>query len=97
MPPIIPQTPPAKHVNAPPFPIKAITFSRKADECKPLTLGAMEPRVTREEGTRALIMVPTRELAVQVIETCAVLGKCYHWAGAYTRPLLISTEAHSVG
>ena len=46
------------------------------------TLGAIEPRITREEGTRALIMVPTRELAVQVIETCAVLGKCYHWVVA---------------
>jgi ATP-dependent RNA helicase DDX31/DBP7 len=24
-------------------------------------------------------MVPTRELAVQVLDTCAKLGKCYHW------------------
>jgi ATP-dependent RNA helicase DDX31/DBP7 len=42
-------------------------------------LGTMTPRITREDGTRALVMVPTRELAVQVLDTCAKLGKCYHW------------------
>jgi len=38
-------------------------------------LGAMHPRISREDGTRALIMVPTRELAVQVMDTAAALGK----------------------
>ncbi|ACO70297.1 predicted protein, partial [Micromonas commoda] len=42
-------------------------------------LGGIVPRITREDGTRALVMVPTRELAAQVLDTAARLGKCYHW------------------
>ena len=32
-------------------------------------IGAIDPRVSRDEGTRALVMVPTRELAAQVLDT----------------------------
>jgi hypothetical protein len=42
-------------------------------------IGAIEPRVSRDEGTRALVMVPTRELAAQVLDTAAALSKPYHW------------------
>lgn len=42
-------------------------------------LGGIQPRISREDGTRALIMVPTRELAVQVMDTAAALSKPYHW------------------
>ena len=34
--PDIPQTPPEQPLNAPPIPQKALTLSRKVDECKPL-------------------------------------------------------------
>lgn len=42
-------------------------------------IGAIDPRVSRDEGTRALVMVPTRELAAQVLDTAAALSKPYHW------------------
>lgn len=42
-------------------------------------LGSMEPRCAREDGTRALVMVPTRELAAQVLRSAEELARCYHW------------------
>ena len=47
-------------------------------------LGALEnPRVRREDGARALVMVPTRELAAQVMETASrVAASAYHWVVA---------------
>jgi len=34
------ETPPKQPLNAPPIPHKALTLSRKVDECKPLTAGS---------------------------------------------------------
>lgn len=42
-------------------------------------IGGITPRVTREGGTRGLILVPTRELATQVEDTARVIGRPYHW------------------
>jgi ATP-dependent RNA helicase DDX31/DBP7 len=43
-------------------------------------LGKTTPMVRREEGTRALILVPTRELASQVLTSAAAVGsRAYHW------------------
>ena len=43
-------------------------------------LGGMTPRIQREEGVRALVMVPTRELAAQVLQSCVeIAGKAFHW------------------
>lgn len=43
-------------------------------------LGAMEPRVQREDGVRALVMVPTRELAAQVLASATeIASKAFHW------------------
>ena len=42
-------------------------------------LGSMEPRCAREDGTRALVMVPNRELAAQVLRSAEELARCYHW------------------
>ena len=42
-------------------------------------LGGSEPRCVREDGTRALVMVPTRELAAQVLQSAEELSRAYHW------------------
>ena len=42
-------------------------------------LGSLEPRCAREDGTRALVMVPTRELAAQVLRSAEELARAYHW------------------
>ena len=42
-------------------------------------LGTLEPRLIREDGTRALVMVPTRELAAQVLRSAEELARAYHW------------------
>ena len=42
-------------------------------------IGGITPRVTREGGTRGLILVPTRELATQVEDTARAVGRPYHW------------------
>ena len=42
-------------------------------------LGGAEPRYVREDGTRALVMVPTRELAAQVLQSAEELARAYHW------------------
>ena len=42
-------------------------------------IGGITPRVTREEGTRGLVLVPTRELATQVEDTARRVGRPFHW------------------
>jgi len=42
-------------------------------------IGGIVPRVTRAEGTRGLVLVPTRELATQVEDLAHRVGKPYHW------------------
>lgn len=46
----------------------------------------LEPRVARGEGTYALVVVPTRELCLQVADVLALLLRRYHWL-ARPRPL----------
>jgi len=42
-------------------------------------IGGIVPRVTRNEGTRGLVLVPTRELATQVEDTARLVGRPFHW------------------
>ena len=42
-------------------------------------IGGILPRVTRNEGTRGLVLVPTRELATQVEDTARLVGRPFHW------------------
>ncbi|KAK9826780.1 hypothetical protein WJX81_008505 [Elliptochloris bilobata] len=42
-------------------------------------LQGLEPRVARGEGTYALVLVPTRELCLQVTDVLAMLLRRYHW------------------
>jgi len=44
-----------------------------------ISLGTAKPRVDRNDGTRALIIVPTRELSTQVSSFVEKLSKPYHW------------------
>ncbi|GIL86757.1 hypothetical protein Vretifemale_14993, partial [Volvox reticuliferus] len=42
-------------------------------------LQAQQPRITRAEGTFALMLAPTRELCIQVYDVATALLKRYHW------------------
>ena len=42
-------------------------------------LQSMPQRISRMEGTRALVLVPTRELAVQVTEVAEAALRPFHW------------------
>ena len=44
-----------------------------------ISLGVAKPRIERKDGTRALIIVPTRELSTQVSSFIEKLSKPYHW------------------
>lgn len=58
--------------------IKSITGSGKTlSYLVPIytNLLKMEPKVTREKGTLALVICPTRELCIQCIEVCQKCGK----------------------
>jgi ATP-dependent RNA helicase DDX31/DBP7 len=44
-----------------------------------ISLGVAKPRIDRKDGTRALIIVPTRELSTQVSSFIEKLSKPYHW------------------
>ncbi|EFJ48669.1 hypothetical protein VOLCADRAFT_60342, partial [Volvox carteri f. nagariensis] len=45
----------------------------------PPSAQAQQPRISRGEGTFALILAPTRELSLQVFDVAAALLKRYHW------------------
>ena len=49
-------------------------------------LAAQEPHVSRAEGTYALILVPTRELCLQVSDILILLVRRYIWLVSYPRP-----------
>ncbi|KAG6516420.1 hypothetical protein ZIOFF_026885 [Zingiber officinale] len=42
-------------------------------------LQTYEPRIQRSDGTYALVLVPTRELCMQVYEILQKLLHCFHW------------------
>ncbi|GLI69279.1 hypothetical protein VaNZ11_013855 [Volvox africanus] len=42
-------------------------------------LQAQQPRITRADGTFALMLAPTRELCIQVYDVAAILLRRYHW------------------
>ena len=42
-------------------------------------LMSQQPRLSRGEGTHALVLVPTRELCLQVFDVLALLLRRYHW------------------
>ena len=42
-------------------------------------IGGITPRVTRNEGTRGLVLVPTRELVTQVEDLARRVGRPFHW------------------
>ena len=44
-----------------------------------ISLGVAKPRIDRKDGTRALIIVPTRELSTQVSSFIEKVSKPYHW------------------
>jgi ATP-dependent RNA helicase DDX31/DBP7 len=42
-------------------------------------LASIEPRITRADGTLALIICPTRELCLQVVDTLTLLSRRFFW------------------
>ncbi|KAG2442452.1 hypothetical protein HXX76_002538 [Chlamydomonas incerta] len=42
-------------------------------------LQAQEPRISRGEGTYAIVLAPTRELSIQVADVANAVLKRYHW------------------
>ena len=40
---------------------------------------ALLPRVSRQSGTHAVIMAPTRELCIQIYDVLALILRRYHW------------------
>ena len=42
-------------------------------------LARQQPRLSRGEGTHALVLVPTRELCLQVHDVLALLLRRFHW------------------
>ncbi len=42
-------------------------------------LAAVQPRVSRGEGTHALIIVPTRELCIQIADILTLILRRYIW------------------
>ena len=57
-------------------------------------LQGLEPRVARGEGTHALVLVPTRELCLQVTDVLAMLLRRYPWlARALPEEVLLFAQA----
>ena len=40
---------------------------------------ALLPRVSRQSGTHAVVMAPTRELCIQIYDVLALILRRYHW------------------
>ena len=40
---------------------------------------ALLPRVSRQSGTHAIVMAPTRELCIQIYDVLALILRRYHW------------------
>jgi DEAD/DEAH box helicase len=52
---------------------------RRAEHASCAELQALLPRVSRQSGTHAVIMAPTRELCIQIYDVLALILRRYHW------------------
>ena len=43
------------------------------------SLQGIEPRVSRSDGTLAVIVAPTRELCIQITDVLGLILRRYHW------------------
>lgn len=65
----------------------ALLWRARSPRLAAACLQGQQPRLSRGEGTHAVVLVPTRELCLQVCDVLTLLLRRYHWlARAHSEP-----------